>query len=81
MLSISLLFACMNRFSGSVSGSSSALFITWDKSVCITAIGVFICNENDKIYLKWILMPKIFSIPKVEHDQPCSPLVIVFFTD
>ena len=52
MLSISLLFACMNRFSGSVSGSSSALFTTWDKSVCKTAHGVFICNEKDELYLK-----------------------------
>ena len=25
------------------------------------------------------LMPQIFSIPKVEHDQPCSTLVVLFF--
>ena len=24
-------------------------------------------------------MPQIFSIPKVEHDQPCSTLVVLFF--
>ena len=25
------------------------------------------------------LMPRVFNIPKVEHDQPCSTLVVVFF--
>ena len=27
------------------------------------------------------LMPQIFSIPKVEHDQPCSPFVVIVFTE
>ena len=26
-----------------------------------------------------ILMPQVFNIPKVEHDQPCSTLVVLFF--
>ena len=25
------------------------------------------------------LMPQVFNIPKVEHDQPCSTLVVLFF--
>ena len=24
-------------------------------------------------------MPQVFNIPKVEHDQPCSTLVVLFF--
>ena len=24
-------------------------------------------------------MPQAFNIPKVEHDQPCSTLVVLFF--
>ena len=27
----------------------------------------------------WILVPRVFNIPKVEHDQPCSTLVVLFF--
>ena len=25
------------------------------------------------------LMPQVFNIPKVEHDQPCSTLVVIVF--
>ena len=25
------------------------------------------------------IMPQVFNIPKVEHDQPCSTLVVLFF--
>ena len=25
------------------------------------------------------LMPQVINIPKVEHDQPCSTLVVLFF--
>ena len=24
-------------------------------------------------------MPQVFNIPKVEHDQPCSTLVVIVF--
>ena len=26
-----------------------------------------------------LFMPRVFNIPKVEHDQPCSTLVVLFF--
>ena len=38
---------------------------------------------NTKICLQVLqrkqLMPQVFNIPKVEHDQPCSTLVVLFF--
>ena len=40
----------------------------------------FNCNLCDKIVKeKGTLMPQVFNIPKVEHDQPCSTLVVIVF--
>ena len=32
-----------------------------------------------RICLLTKLMPQVFNIPKVEHDQPCSTLVVIVF--
>ena len=35
-------------------------------------------NDFKNIKLRY-LMPQVFNIPKVEHDQPWSTLVVLFF--
>ena len=35
--------------------------------------------EKNKSTESYRLLPQVFNIPKVEHDQPCSTLVIIVF--
>ena len=36
------------------------------------------CIQNTNVIFAFF-MPRVFNIPKVEHDQPCSTLVVLFF--
>ena len=39
----------------------------------------FVASHYFEWYFDSSLMPQVFNIPKVEHDQPCSTLVVIVF--
>ena len=38
-----------------------------------------ICHNLLLQFIEVKYMPQVFNIPKVEHDQPCSTLVVIVF--
>ena len=40
---------------------------------------MFHVHQSLQIELPMLFMPQVFNIPKVEHDQPYSTLVVLFF--